>query len=159
MRFPIQQGKGETLMNIPSYQIHNVLNVYTRQLSENYGLSNSDAFGERQSTNKISLSMEDRCRAIVEKVATEIVDRVTRFGFQEDINQELLSHLQHNIRKDIAFNLPKETEFVFNVIDRHNEKRTQSLSVEDSRYLMKRLEELAMGAVDRQTESDGIGIK
>ena len=146
-------------MNIPSYQIHNVLNVYTRQLSENRGLSGQSFLGKGVSADKINLSTEERCRAIIEKVATGIVDRVTRFGPQDNINHELSNPLQPNIPKDIDFDLPKETEFVFNVIDRHNEKRTQSLSVDDSRCLMRRLEELAMGAVEQKMESAVRGIE
>jgi hypothetical protein len=46
----------------------------------------------------------------------------------------------------------KETEFVFNVIDSDFKKRTSSLSVEKSGFLLKRLEQLAKEAVDKNLD-------
>jgi hypothetical protein len=140
-------------MNIPAYQIHNVLKVYTRQLSENRGLSRQNHFFQQPSTDRIKLSVEGKRRSIIEKVATGIVDRITHFGPQDDIDYEILDQLQNEIGKDIDFNMPRETQFIFNVIDRHNKKQTHTLSVEDTSYLIKRLEELAIGAVDQKMES------
>jgi hypothetical protein len=140
-------------MNIPAYQIHNVLKVYTQQLSENRGLSMRNHLLRQVPTDSINLSVDGKRRAIVEKVATGIVDRITHFGPQDDIDHEIVDQLQNEIGKDIEFNTPKETRFVFNVIDRHNEKKTHTLSVEDTSYLIKRLEELAIVAVDQKMKS------
>jgi hypothetical protein len=144
--------KDEALMNIPSYQIQNVLKVYTRQLSQNHGLYRQEEFRKTYSADQINLSAEGKRRAVIEKVATGIVDRITRFGPQDDIDYEIVDQLQNEIGKDIDFDLPKESQFIFNVIDRHNEKKTHNLLVEDGKYLIKRLEELAIGAVDQKME-------
>jgi len=47
----------------------------------------------------------------------------------------------------------KETTFVFNVIDTINQKRRNTLSVEDSSFLIKRLEQLSKEEGDKKTES------
>ena len=54
---------------------------------------------------------------------------------------------------EVAADGEKETTFVFNVIDTINQKRRNTLSVEDSSFLIKRLEQLSKEVSDKKTES------
>jgi hypothetical protein len=47
----------------------------------------------------------------------------------------------------------QDTTFVFNVIDTVNQKTKNTLSVEDSSFLIKRLEQLSKEAGDKKMES------
>ena len=47
----------------------------------------------------------------------------------------------------------KDTTFVFNSIDNVNEKRTNTLSVEDSSFLIRRFEQLANESADKKTDA------
>ena len=95
-------------MQIPSYQINNILKVYTRQLSQSKLIDRQKEFAQASSPDNIEISSEGKRQTVIEQVSADIIN---------------------------------------------NEKVTQTLSVEDSDFLIKRLEELVKAAVDKNMES------
>lgn len=139
-------------MEIPTYQIHKVMKVYTRQLTQTKMLERQKAHGKKPSADRITLSAEGKRQAIIDKVAADVVERITNFGPRDEFDQEIVDRLEGEIGQKIAFRSTRQSEFVFNVIDEENNKKTSTLSVEDSRVLIKRLEELAKEAVNKNME-------
>ncbi len=139
-------------MQIPSYQIQNVLKVYSRQLSQGKML-NRNKFG---ATNKISadsvtISSEGKRKAIIDKVAANIVDKIISEGPKEKAEERITSQIEKEMGKKINFSKEKN-QFTYTVIDENNQKITHTLSVEDSKFIVKRMTELAREVADSNME-------
>ncbi|MBF0301621.1 MAG: hypothetical protein HQK73_01145 [Desulfamplus sp.] len=140
-------------MQIPSYQIQNVLKVYSRQLSQGRVIArNQQAGNDIQSSDKVKISAEGKRAAIIEKVAAGIVDKITTVGPQEAMEKEIAGQLEKEMGGQIDFIKRKGEKFSFNSIDENNQKTTQTLSVEDSNFVMKRMTQLAREAAGETRE-------
>lgn len=139
-------------MQIPSYQIHNVLKVYSKQVSQTRIIERNKTLGKKLGAEKINLSAEGKRKAIIEKVATDIVDRITNYGPQNEVDHEIVDTINRELGKEIDFNKKQDHQFVFNVIDSDNKKTRTTLSVEDSNFVIKRLDQLAKEAVNKNME-------
>lgn len=136
-------------MQIPSYQMHNVLNVYRKQFTRGEA-SQRQSTGDIQTPgDRVSLSAEGKRQAIIEKVSAEIVKRITNFGPQEAVDHEIINQLEQDTGTTVDFGDPKLSEFIYNFIDANNEKASATLSITDSNGLVNRLEELAKEAVGK----------
>jgi hypothetical protein len=136
-------------MQIPSYQMHNVLNVYRKQFTRNE-LSQRQNTGEVTAPgDRVSLSSEGKRQAIIEKVTAEIVERITNFGPQEALDHEIINQLEQDTGTLVTFGDPQNAKFIYNFIDANNEKASATLSINDSDGLVNRLEELAKEAVGK----------
>lgn len=140
-------------MQIPAYQIQNVLKVYSKQLSQGRAIArNHKAGNDLHSADKVQISAEGKRAAIIEKVASGIVDKITTVGPQEAMEKEIADQLEEEMGGKIDFVKRKGEKFTFNSIDENNEKSTQTLSVEDSNFVLKRMTQLARQAADNTIE-------
>ena len=139
-------------MQIPSYQIQNVLKVYSRQLSQGKMLSRNK-FGSsgKTSSDSVTLSSEGKRKAIIDKVATNIVDRIITEGPKEKNEEKITSQIEKELGKKINFT-KDNNQFTYTEIDENNQKITQTLSVEDSKFIVKRMTELAREVADQNME-------
>jgi len=141
-------------MEIPSYQIQNVLKVYSKQLTQGKILARNKAVGRNNiSADDVNISAEGKRTAIIEKVAANIVDRITSVGPKEKLEQNIVRQVQDELGQNIDFTKRKEEKFSFTSIDENNKKITQHLSVEDSNFVIRRLTELARQVADNNMES------
>jgi hypothetical protein len=138
-------------MQIPSHQIHNVLKVYGKQLSQARIQDRKRALETPETVDRINLSAVGKRQAIIDRVAADIVDRITQSGPQDKVDQEILNKLENELGQPIEFK-EKKNAFVFNVINQNNEKTTSAFQPDDPNYLMRRLEELAKEEVDKNME-------
>ena len=136
-------------MEIPIYQIHKVMKVYTRQLSQSKMLEKQKKQGDKFSMDKISISIEGKRQAIIEKVANDVVERITNFGPKDEFDQEIVEKLEQEIGGKVKFKQNKASTFVFNVIDEENKKTTNTVSVKNSNCLLNRLEQLTKEVVNK----------
>ena len=83
----------------------------------------------------------------IEKVSIEILVKIIRFGSQTDSSHGRSEHMKVNTDKVSASAKKNKVGFVFNVIDDINKKTTNTVSVEDSSFLIQRLEQLSKDAV------------
>ena len=135
-------------MLVSSYQIHNVLNVYSRQLSQDRSTQKQEVGSKKQLSDQIQLSTEGKRRATIEKVAKDILSKISDYGAsgQNKDGEQLLSGSRE--QETIESDNKKETAFVFNVIDDLNQKTTTALSVKDTNFLINRVEQLVKDAVE-----------
>jgi hypothetical protein len=137
-------------MYVPSYQMDNILNDYTKRLGQSRASGRQGkADGDKAPGERVNLSSEGKRQAVIEKVATKIVERITRFGPQDEIDREIVNKLNDEMEKGTVFEEQHEAGFVFNTIDERNNKNTETLNVDDSSFLVNRLEQLAREAVDQ----------
>ncbi|MCD4677431.1 MAG: hypothetical protein K8S18_15775 [Desulfobacula sp.] len=127
-------------MQIPSYQIQNVLKVYSRQLSQGKILSKGNKFGtaNKVSADNVTISSEGKRKAIIDKVAASIVDRIITEGPKEKNEEIITSQIEKELGKKINFTKDKN-QFTYTVIDENNQKATHTLSVEDSKFIVNRM--------------------
>lgn len=139
-------------MQIPSYQIQNVLKVYSRQLSQGKIMARNK-FGDANtnSADSVTLSSEGKRQAIIDKVAANIVDRIITEGPKEQTEEKITSQIEQELGKKINFTKDRN-QFTYTVIDENNQKSTRTLSVEDSKFIVKRMTELARQVADSNME-------
>lgn len=140
-------------MFVPSHQMHNVLNVYSRQLRHNMTSGHKKDPSEKLPTDQVSLTPEGKKQATIEKVSKDILEKITRLGSRNGTEQEPTERAKNGVQKETEADDAKETTFVFNVIDTINQKRRNTLSVEDSSFLIQRLEQLSKEVGDKKMES------
>ncbi len=140
-------------MNISNYQMHNVLKVYTRQLSRNRTSEYHGVKTAKPASDSISISAEAKRQVVIDKVTADIVDRITRKGPQSEVDRQIVDRLRDEIDRQAVFDSSNGSDFVYNVIDADREKEKTRLSVEDSDFLVKRLEHLAKEAADKMVAS------
>lgn len=134
-------------MHINTYQVHNVLEAYGKQLSlSKRGARNKNVIPPNRS-DSITISAEARRKAIIEKVTTDIVERIVHYGPRDVTEQEAFSELEYEYGKDLVVE-DDGTEFVFKVIDKEKGEETRKLSIEHSKVLKDRLEEITKSKVN-----------
>ena len=140
-------------MFVPSYQMHNVLNVYSKQLRDNMTSGNRKNLSEKLPADQVCLTPEGKRQATLEKVSKDILEKITRFGTRNGADQQPAERAKEGIKKETPAGDTEEATFVFNVIDTINQKQRNTLSVEDSSFLIKRLEQLSKEEGDKKMES------
>ena len=139
-------------MYVPSYQMHNVLNVYSKQLKQNVSSGNNNRVA-RTLTDRHNLTPEGKRQATIEKVSKDILSKLTRFDSLAETRQRITQNNEMIPQKESAAENQQETTFVFNAIDSLNQKITNTRSVEDSGFLIQKLEQLAKASGSQKTES------
>jgi hypothetical protein len=134
-------------MVISTYQVNNVLRVYGEQLRQNR-LSDKAEDGDARSPDKIDISSEAKRKAIVDKIASDIVDRITQFGPHENVEKEVFKRLEDEYGANLAVAGNGSTDLIFKVIDEDGETMN-SLSLEDSKFLRYKLQEITRNTVNR----------
>ncbi len=121
-------------MHIPAYQIHNVLNTYSLQL---FKAGTVSQYADSDSYPSVSrMSLETRRTAVIDKVASEIVQRITRLDTLAA--RYIVPSPVPADRTDAPRTEIRNKRFVFNTLDIHNIKTSRTLSIEDSIFFIKR---------------------
>ena len=142
-------------MEITSYQMHNVLNCYSKQLSQNRKGAKSTAVNRDGGDDTLRSESGGRREATLEAISNDIYNKLTDLNSLNTAREQAAPVHQeaHKPEQQSQKHRPKPTEFVFNVIDRLNRKITNQFSVEDSGGFVKRLEKMDKEAVDKKIES------
>ncbi len=146
-------------MFVPSYQMHNVLNVYSNKLRRNTMMGKNEEISAKPSADRVSLNSEGKRRTTVEKISKDILNKITRFSAQSgstrpisDRTEEISERQVESDKSDVM----ERTAFVFNVINTINKKTTNTVSADDSNFLIQRLDQMSK---DMQTKKEGRGFE
>ena len=129
-------------MVISEYQINNVLRVYGDQLRQSR-LSARPKNRDTHLSDKIDISAEAKKRVILDKVAANIVDKITHSGVQynqDNIEKEVSKEMENEYGMHLPLNGKNPTDLLFKVIDENGET-INSFSIEDSEFSRYRLGE------------------
>eukprot|EP00767_Chilomastix_cuspidata_P007794 gnl/Chilomastix_cuspidata/8631.p1 GENE.gnl/Chilomastix_cuspidata/8631~~gnl/Chilomastix_cuspidata/8631.p1 ORF type:complete len:156 (+),score=17.68 gnl/Chilomastix_cuspidata/8631:143-610(+) len=148
--------QGEVSMQIPAYQIHNVLKAYSRQVSQNKLNAKAKASGmNNTSVDKISISAEGKKQGVIDKVASDIVKKITSNGPSEKFEKDIVSRLEKELGKKLTF--PEETksskEFRYYEID-GSSKKINTFSFHDSDLVKKKMEDLTKDLLSQELKED-----
>jgi hypothetical protein len=127
-------------MVISPYQVNNVLRVYGDQL-RHHRISSRPKSGDTRLPDKIDISAEAKRKAVVDNVASHIIDRITQYGPHEDVEKEVFQKFKDEYGKNLAVAREGQNDLIFKVIDENGETMN-SISIEDSNFLRHKLEEM-----------------
>ena len=119
-------------MYIHSYQIHNVLNAYRKQLSQNPSAGGPRQPAETKTDDRINISPESQKPKIVDDISTQIIDRITKFSPRSEFDQVLADRLPqfHDApAPQPDRNKASAIDFTYTEIDELNRKITNTLKV------------------------------
>jgi hypothetical protein len=134
-------------MVISAYQVNNVLRVYGDQLRQTR-ISNRPKNTDTTTPDKISISEGARRKSIIDMVASDIVDKITKNGPNGNIEEEVLKKLGNEFGGNLTVSRTGPSELIFKEIDENGET-INSLSIEDSKFLSYKLNEITMDAIDK----------
>ena len=134
-------------MVISSYHVNNVLRVYGDQLRQGKNSDGSNG-SEKSSPDRFSISDSAKRRVIVNKIAADILEKITNFGPEENFNEEVTKNLEdeYGVQLDITRKSPND--LLFKIIDENGET-LNSLSIENSEFLRYKLEEIDKATAEK----------
>ena len=136
-------------MTITTYQIHNVLRAYGKQLSQSRRLPHNKGVGRPRRADRISISAQARRKAVIDKVTSDIINKIVHEGPGDAAEQEAFKQLESEYGNNLSVR-QEDSELVFKVIDKEKGEVTKTLSIEDSKFLKDRLEEITKSKIDDQ---------
>lgn len=117
-------------MYIHGYQIHNVLNVYRKQLSPGPDANGSEGSTASGAGDRTSISEYGQRQSIMDHISSEIVARITQAVPDNGFEAILAGRLSTKPKKqEIPSN--GRTSFKYTVIDDQNRKSTNTLTIQD----------------------------
>jgi hypothetical protein len=134
-------------MLITAYQVNNVLRVYGDQLRQGrvtVRQKNSDA----GLPDKISISTKARRKTIIDNITANIVDKITQYGPYDKVEKEVFEKLENEYGGHLTVTGEKSNGLIFKEIDENGET-INSLSIEDSNFLTKKLVEITEETIDK----------
>ena len=132
-------------MAISAYQVNNVLRVYGDQLRQTK-ISTKPKTSDTRSPDKIDISAEAKRKAVIEKIASDIMDKIAHYGPQDHVEKEVFQKLESEYGAHLAITKESASDLIFKVVDENGET-INSLSIEDSEFLRYTLEEITKETV------------
>ena len=104
-------------MSISTYQVHNVLRAYGKHLSQSRRVLHDKSVVRPKPADRISISAQARRKAVIDKVTSDIINRIVREGPGNDMEQEVFSQLQDEYGNSLSVK-EGDSDLVFKVIRR-----------------------------------------
>ena len=135
-------------MSVSSYKKQLVLKVFCKQICQDKALERQRSFNGKSSEGKNKVA--DKCgwQTVTEKIKLNIINKIKHFGFQFGLDEKSLNHSQPKTAKRYNLKQSKEIKFIFNEIKANNEKKTNTLSLEGSSFLIDQIEQIASNNLD-----------
>jgi hypothetical protein len=135
-------------MQILAYQIHNVLKAYSRQVSQNKLNAKAHSSGMNNTpVDKISISAEGKKQGIIDKVAADIVQKITQNESGQKIEKDLVDKLEQEFSQKINFSDSSEKNFSYYEID-GSSKTKNTFSFKEFEVVKKKMEEIAKDMIN-----------
>lgn len=135
-------------MYIQNYQIHNVLNVYQKQLTNGIE-GTSQKQGSKAHVN-LQLNYKSNRQTVMAKVASSVLEKINLMETESRQTDEFGNTLQNRFKKNNVIDNKKNKEFYFNLIDQNNQKIASSISIDNSESFLNHLDELAINGSQKE---------
>lgn len=137
-------------MVISSYHVNNVLRVYGDQLRQDNNTGGSKDSG-KSSPDRINISDRAKRGVIVNKIAADIIEKITNFGPKENL-EEVTKNLEEEYGVQLDLTRKGPNDLLFMNIDENGET-LNILSIENSEFLRYKLEEIDKGTAEKGQKS------
>ena len=134
-------------MVISAYHVNNVLRVYGDQLRQSK-ISNRAKNTDSSTPDRISISSTARRKTIIENITNNIINKITQYGPHEYVEKEVFEKLENEYGGNLAIVGDNPNGLIFKEIDENGET-INSLSIEDSNFLTKKLTEITEETIDK----------
>jgi hypothetical protein len=136
-------------MQIPLYQIQNVLKLYSRQLSLGRILGHDTPFGSdiKYYTGHKAKASTGKRQAIITKVVSNIVERIITEKPIKNNKKEITQGIEKKTEEKTNFSKDKN-QFNYTLIDKNNQRTSHTLPVENSKFMVNRMIELTRKVAD-----------
>ena len=141
-----KENRGK-IMVISAHQINNVLRVYGDQLRQGR-FSVRPNTGNTRSPDMVSISAGAKRKAVIDKVASNIIEKIAQYGPHENVEKEVFQKLENEYGAQLAISGQSPTDLIFKTIDEDGET-INSLSIEDSKFLRHELEKITKETVNK----------
>ena len=142
-------------MHIHSYQIHNVLNVYRRQLSQGTARETIDnPERNRAVQDTIKTSNHGQRQSLLEKISSEIVQRIAQVGPDIEMEADFSDQSAGTTRRARCKAEPsgrKSQVFSYTMIDSNNQKTTHNFSIRQLNYPTAKINTLTTAPSDENS--------
>lgn len=115
-------------MNLRSYQIQSVLKTYANKIIRQKE--------EPPVRDQSRIPVEGKRRRVIEKVAEDIICKITQIGVHHE-DTEIKPRQRYNFESQSE----ADNRFLYNCIDKDNQKKICTFSVKNSSQLIKELNE------------------
>jgi hypothetical protein len=113
-------------MPISTYHIHNVLRTYTKQLGRDRSPGWKKGVARPRGLERISISAKARRKAVMEKVTTDIVNRIIQEGARNGAKGAAAIQPEGQVTNGLSTD-GEGTALVFKVIDKEKGEETKTL--------------------------------
>jgi hypothetical protein len=128
-------------MGISTYHIHNVLRTYSKKLSKIRRRSSKKDVTEPKAKDWIRISARTRRKAVIEKVSSDIVNRIIRKSPRNDVAPGIPRQAQDENGNGLSLN-KGNSKLVYQIIDKEKGKVTKTFDMEGSEFLTDQPEEI-----------------
>jgi len=129
-------------MQIPTHQIHNVLNAYANRLKKKHDAENG-AIAKMPEDLFSTYSVEDKRRLIINKISSDIIDRIARSNpLHRPVDSEI-TFSDPSPHQNQSQNDPQTELLRYNILTKDGKKISANMKIPDSDFLIKQLEEIA----------------
>ncbi len=126
-------------MDISTYQINTVLRVYGNQLRQGRISSQSNS-GNQRAPDMVTISAGTKRDTVIEKVSSDMLDRIAEKGPQSQDEREVFQKLQDEYGQRLLISKKNGDEFEFKAIDETG-STTIEIPPETSENLLSTLQE------------------
>ena len=140
-------------MQVSSYQMHNMLECYSKKLSRTRTIGTPADGGPEKTAEEVAWSSESSRQATMEKISRQVLDKVTDVVALSRSQGKTPPEQAEQEEDAAGAEEATATEFTFNVIDSINRKRTSRLAAGDPAALIRRLDQMAEKESASKTES------
>lgn len=122
-------------MYIHSYQIHNVLNEFRKQLSRKPEKHETKSSTSPTAEDRVNLSEPKQRQAIIDKVSADIIERIKNSNMQKPEKRSLSVRHEEATDQQRSESTIRNSEFSYTLIDEFNRKITSKLAVQNLKPL------------------------
>ena len=127
-------------MRVPSHQIYNILNIYSKWVSKN-GESSLEKFnGDSSTFDGPRISADRYRRSIMQKVSVNIVSKLTCLESSNKRSHAIAERLKDYEGKNGKLDEIIEEKFIYNAIDQGRGKTKNILLIDKSCFLARQAE-------------------
>jgi hypothetical protein len=130
-------------MQVSNYQMHNVLECYSKKLSRARTPEQSADGGPKKMPEETVWPPESGRQATMAKISQQVLDKVTDVVALSRCQEKTPPELSGPHEDAAGGAAAPAAEFTFNVIDSVNRKRISRLAVGDPAALVRRLDQMA----------------
>lgn len=134
-------------MVLSAYHVNNVLRVYGDQLRQSK-ISSRPKNVNSTLPDRITISSNARRKTIIDNITSNIIDKITQFGPQDNVEKEVFEKLENEYGGHLTISGDNPNELIFKEISEHGET-INSLSIEDSFFLTNKLKEITEETINK----------